>query len=74
MSEGGAVGTLSFPEEKAGDHEAGDDEEDVDADITSAEDGNTGVIEDDEKYGDRAETFDVRTKRAVARSGPRLVS
>ena len=43
----GGDGALS--EQHAGDHKAGDDEEDVYSDISTPETGDPGVIEDDQK-------------------------
>ena len=42
--QGDLPGMLEFVQDQAGDQEAGDDEEDVDAHVTAGEAGNTGVI------------------------------
>ena len=40
------TGALSFAQQQPGDHEAGDDEEDVDPDVAAGEAGYAGVVED----------------------------
>ena len=52
---------LDLAPQQAGDEEAGDDEEHVDADVPAPH--RTGVVEDDGQDRDRAQTFDVAPER-----------
>ena len=50
---------LSASKEIAGDDEAGDHEEDVDADVATGEGSDPCVVEDDRYHGDCTEALDV---------------
>ena len=70
----GARRRRPLPQEQPGDHEARDDEEDVDADVAAVESGQTGVEEHDEHHGHRTQALDVGAEPAVTRCGACLVS
>ena len=52
-------------QQQAGDQEPRQHEEHVHADVATAGDLDTGVIEHHQEDGDGAQTFDVRAKRAL---------
>ena len=62
-----------FTEQDAGDHEPGDDEEHVDADVAATDHRAAGVEQDDEEDGQGPETLDVGPELAIFRSRPRFV-
>ena len=64
----------AFSEQQACDHEAGNHEEDVDADEAACQAGNAGVVENDERHCHSTQTLDIRSKVPVARCSPSLVS
>ena len=68
------AGRSTFAEEDAGDDEAGDHEEDVDADVAAGQGGEPGMEQHDQEHGDSAETFDVGPERPVFGGGARFVS
>ena len=70
----GASGRCPLPEQDTGDHESGDDEEDVHSDEAAPHPGDVGVVEDDQQDGHRPEPLDVGTESAVLRSGTGFVA
>ena len=69
----GGAGRGAFPQQHAGDDEAGDDEEDVDPDVPPADAGDRVVIEDHEHNGHRSESLYIGAEPPVAGRRPRLV-
>ena len=61
------VGGADLAPEQAGDQEAGDDEEDVDADEAAGGTGYARVVEHDGKHRDGAQPLDVRAEPAPLR-------
>src|SRR5690606_22505918 len=59
---------LSFAPDDAGDQEAGDDEENIDADIAAVETGNASVEKDDRHDRKGAESVDILSMMQVGRS------
>ncbi len=64
----GVVGGRAFPQQHAGDDEAGDHEEDIDSDVAAGDPGGTGVVEDDEHHGHCPEPLDVGAEAPITRS------
>ena len=56
---------LDLAEQQAGDQEAGDDEEDVDADVAAGEERDPGVAEQDGDDRDRPQPLDVGAEAAA---------
>ena len=69
-AQGDAPGAVDLVEQKAGDEEAGDDEEDVDADVAAGEERDAGVAEQDRADRDRAHALDVRPEAALGVTRP----
>ncbi len=60
-----AAGAVHLPHQQPGDQEAGDDEEDVDPDVSPREEGDPGMAEEHSDDRDRAQALDVGAEAAL---------
>ena len=65
---------FALAQQQPGDDEPRDDEEDLDADVATAEPGNAGVVDEGQEDGDGAQALHVGAELPVTWRGSRLVA